>query len=479
VLHGAPERTSETGRGRGRWATLGANVLRRPSPWLVVATALVGPLGLATGCARGQGERTGGEPTASAPEPEAAAIQPPDAAVEHRPEAAATDPPMQPVPDGYLAFDRACTGGPVVTIAAIGDVLLHHELQKQAYAAKERFRNLWSNVADLLAAADVTYANLEVPIAHGMTKDGEAKDPGLEFDSAVYTGYPFFNAHPSLAEDLATTGIDIVSTANNHALDRGSLGLERTLDALDRAKLVHAGTRRTTKEPFHAITRVGPAEEGIRIAWVACTLHTNFGKDTTGQVLHCFKKKDRAKLLATVRDLAAADDVDAVVVTPHWGKEYATSPHETQIELAQDLVDAGATAVLGAHPHVLQPWTKLTAADGREAFVIYSLGNFAHHQRSLDRRSSMILYLGLHRDAQGRVVPAGVGYVPIHVRMEGDKQKFFVEAVDRVPRSADTTDARALVVEMFGEGNLLGPDEAAKSDKPLARQCPVRPAPRR
>jgi poly-gamma-glutamate synthesis protein (capsule biosynthesis protein) len=371
-----------------------------------------------------------------------------------------------PIPAGYLAFDGACSNEPVVVVAAIGDVLLHHELQKQAYAAKGRFNDIWAGVGDLLAAADVTYANLEVPIAHGMTKDGEAKDPGLAFDNKVYTGYPFFNAHPSLAEDLAITGVDIVSTANNHALDRGSLGLERSLEALDKAKLKHTGTRRTTKDPFHTLTVV----EGMKIAWIACTLHTNFGKDTSGQVLHCFKPKDRAKLLAIVEELAADEDVDAVIATPHWGKEYAAAPSDNQRELAQALVDAGATAVLGAHPHVLQPWEKLTSKDGRPAFVAFSLGNFAHHQRSLDRRSSIILYLALRKDAKTRaVVPAGVGYVPIHVRMEGDKEKFFVEATDRVRPKADQE--RAHVVAMFGEPNLIAPEDALRERPPLARQC--------
>lgn len=375
----------------------------------------------------------------------AAAVTPASAAAPRRRE------PTGPLPDRYLAFAGACDAGEVVTIAAIGDVLLHHELQKQAYAAPEGFGVLWAGVADLIAKADISYANLEVPIATGMTKDGEATDPGPKFDNAVYTGYPFFNAHPSLAAALAKAGIDVVSTANNHALDRGSLGIDRSLDALDAAKLAHTGTRRKgSKEPWHAVTEA----KGLRIGWVACTLHTNFGKDDHDQVLHCFKQTKQ--LLATVRALADGDEVDAVIVTPHWGKEYDPVPQDKQKKLAGELVEAGATAVLGAHPHVLQPWEKLTAADGREAFVLYSLGNFAHHQRSLPRRSSIIAYLGLRKDAKGDVEVVGARYLPIHVRMVGDKQKFFVESVDRDDGPAD---ARQLVVDMYGPANLLGPDD--------------------
>ncbi len=442
---------------------------------MIPARALLGTAVLVGACAGGRGDSGGAQPRG---EPTSAAAPAPTAA------SAPTDPPAAPakpaapalvegpIPAGYLAFEGACTREPVVVVAAIGDVLMHHELQKQAYAAKDGFRTLWPGVADLLASADVSYANLEVPIAHGVTKDGEAKDPGRTFDNAVYTGYPFFNAHPSLAEDLATTGIDIVSTANNHALDRGSIGLERSLDALDRAKLKHTGTRRTTKEKFHAITEVGEH----RIAWIACTLHTNFGKDTSGQVLHCFKPKERARLLEIVKELAADESIDAVIATPHWGKEYAPVPSDNQRELAQDLVNAGATAVLGAHPHVLQPFAKLVSEGeetAREAFVAYSLGNFAHHQRSLDRRSSIILYLALgERSPGGRLVPTGVGYVPIHVRMEGDKERFFVEAADRVRPKAD--EERAHVIEMLGEPNLIGPDDALAPRTKLRRHC--RPA---
>lgn len=358
------------------------------------------------------------------------------------------------LPDGYLAFTGACEASTsdVVTIAAIGDVLMHHELQKQAYASKDGFGVLWSGVADILGKTDLSYANLEVPIAEGLTKDGPAKDPGKSFDNAVYTGYPFFNAHPSLAAALATVGIDVVSTANNHALDRGSEGLVRTLDALDAAKIVHTGTRRTASEPWHTVTEA----KGMRIAWLACTLHTNFGKDDKGQVLHCFKQTKQ--VLAEVAKLAKLADVDAVIVTPHWGKEYDPVPQTKQRDLAKKLVDAGATAVIGAHPHVLQPWEKLAAADGREAFVHYSLGNFAHHQRSLERRSSIVLVLGLARGGKGaKATVVGARYVPIHVRMEGDKQAFFVEAIDRV---GGPDDARKLVVDMYGAANLLAPDEA-------------------
>jgi hypothetical protein len=364
------------------------------------------------------------------------------------------EPPAPPpsLPEGYLAFENACEIDDVITIGAVGDVLLHHELQKQAFAEDRRHVDLWSSIVDLLRQPDLTYANLEGPIARGIDRKGnEVADPGARFDNVVYTGYPRFNYHPSVAEDLLESGVDIVSTANNHAFDRYELGAERTITALKKAGLPFVGTRaRGSKAPWHVVTEVGD----LRIAWVACTLYTNFHKDKEGQVIYCFKGDTISEL---VRELDADDDVDAVIVTPHWGKEYLPEPGERQTEYARRWAEADAVAIIGAHPHVLQPWEMLTTEDGREAFVIYSLGNFVSHQRELPRRTTIVLYLGLGRRPDGRVVPVGARYVPLHVRMEGKMERFYVEAIDRV---GGPDDARALAVATYGPHNLMHPDEA-------------------
>ena len=359
-------------------------------------------------------------------------------------------PSPRPMPAGYLGFSRACEPGERIVVAAVGDLLLHHELQIQATAAKQRFRVLWENVEDLLAAADLAYANLEVPLAAGVLRSGEeVTDPGLVFDRKVYTAYPRFNVHPSLALDLVASGIDVVSTANNHALDRGPLGVDKTLAALDAAKLPHTGTRARGKEgPWHAVTKAG----SFTVAWLACTLHTNMIADEAGQVLRCFDSP--TAVADAVRTLARTPGIDAVIVTPHWGKEYAPTATKQQTEFARRWAEAGATAIVGNHPHVLQPWESMTTADGREVLVAYSLGNFVSHQPELPKRSTAILYFGLGRAAKGPAFVTGAGYVPVHVRQTGDE--FFAEAIDRVGGPADS---RAHVVANFGAANLLAADK--------------------
>lgn len=350
-----------------------------------------------------------------------------------------------------LAFDAACDDGEQITIAAVGDVLLHEALQRQAFGQPDRYVSLWRGVKDLLERADVTYANLEGPTAAGVTSSGTAvTDPGETFDGRVYTTYPMFNYNPALIDDLLATGVDVVSTANNHSLDRRSLGVDRTLDALDERGLRHTGTRRAgSREPWYTFTEA----RGIRIAWLACTFATNGITDRDDQVLFCYEDED--EVLSLVEALAARDDVDAVIVTPHWGEEYHADPNDDQIDLGHRLIDAGATAVIGSHPHVLEPWERYVTAGGREGFIIYSLGNFVSGQSQLARRSTLLLYLGLTRRADGRVVVNGVRYMPLH--MSRVSPGLTLQAIDRVGGLADS---RALTVSMFSVWNLIAPSEA-------------------
>ncbi|NVB42369.1 CapA family protein [Pseudenhygromyxa sp. WMMC2535] len=377
------------------------------------------------------------------------------------------EPPWEPTED-YLRFSGACAEGPRATFAFGGDLLLHHELQTQAYAAstREGAAVIWAGIADLLAEPQLTYLNLEGPMAPGLDRDFlDVPDPGRSFDRVVYSGYPRFNYHPSIAKDLVRAGIDIVSTANNHALDRGSVGVDRTIAGLRQAKLDFVGTREAgADERWYTITEV----EGMKVGWVACTNNTNQIPDDLDQVMRCGRGAGVAKVIsrlrATGRYAKRAPLVDAVIVTPHWGKEYVHEPREKEQVLAQKWIDAGALAVIGSHPHVVQPWEKRVAEDGREGLVLYSLGNFASHQPELPRRSSLLLYVELVRvpageDDAGEVRIAGVRYLPLHVREDGGR--YFVESVDRVGGPGD---ARALISRLLGPANLVLPDEQKRGD---------------
>ncbi len=358
-------------------------------------------------------------------------------------------------PDGPLTFDGACQEGDTLTIAAVGDVLLHGRLQQQAFAADDRYISLWKGVKGLLKAADLTYANLEGPAARGVNGSGVAvQDPGARWDNVVYTSYPMFNYHPSLINDLLDSGVDVVSTANNHSLDRWALGVDRTIQALEDAGLAFTGTRQAgdTDQPWHTIVE----RKGFRLAFLACTDATNGIPDRKDQVRYCGEHAD--DIVADVR--ALAPQVDAVVVTPHWGVEYAASPNNNQVKFAHRLLDAGATLVLGSHPHVLEPWERYVTADGRETFVIYSLGNFVSGQKHLARQSTLLLYVGLTRTPDGKVVINGARYVPLHMTTFSDSY-MSLEVIDRIGGHADS---RKLTVDMFDPWNVHDPDAILDTD---------------
>lgn len=333
-----------------------------------------------------------------------------------------------------LTFDATCAPGRRAVIAAVGDLLFHDALQAQALKPARNFRAFWGPVASVLADADLTYGNLETPLAAGVRAGGFAhKDPGRTLDRIVYgrkSDALIFNTHPSAAVDLAASGFDIVSTANNHTADRGVLGMDRTLDALDAAGLAHTGVRRSSSAPAAPSwsTRTTTAN-GVTVAWLACTYGLNGMPDPKAQVLHCYR--DRDTVLNEIRALAADPSVDAVLLTPHWGSEGAPTPLASDRVYARDAIDAGATAVIGTHPHVIQPWEKYVSRDGRNGLILYSTGNFVSNQPSDDQRTGMIALLEVTKPDDG--TPArlsAAGYIPTFVEMTASTNHRVVERKD-------------------------------------------------
>ncbi|MGQ0673435.1 MAG: CapA family protein [Hyphomicrobium sp.] len=319
-----------------------------------------------------------------------------------------------------FVFAKGCERGEKVVIAAVGDLLFHASLQRTALAKGGRYLDFWSPVQPVIAAADIAYGNLEGPAAYGVDGRGRARtDPGRRLDGLVYgPDRPVltelvFNYHPSVVSDIKESGFDIVSTANNHSADRGALGIDRTIEALEREKLPFTGTRRGDVVPgrWSTVTEA----KGVRVAWLACTYSSN-GIPTKGQVLECYKNRD--VVMGELAALAADPTIDAVILTPHWGIEKSHVPLRSDREYARAAVEAGATAIVGTHAHVLQPWEKVTATDGREALVIYSTGNFISNQPWEPTRHGVIALLELTKAAGSKAVLSAVGHIPTRVDRE-------------------------------------------------------------
>lgn len=254
-----------------------------------------------------------------------------------------------------------------IIIAAVGDVMMPLSIQYAAARNEHGYGPLFEKIASELSAADITFANLETPID----------------DTLPVSGYPKFNAHPALLLALKKAGVDIISVANNHAMDAGSEGLKRTLNNIEAANLVFTGAGRTKAEA--SAIRYLKARD-ISLAFLAFTYDTNErlpkkSPDAPGvNILGIASEADLGRASVMVRQ--ARSGADLVIVSLHWGDEYATRPSTWQRRAASELVEAGADIVLGHHPHVLQPIESIEAADGRIGLVAFSLGNFISSQNA-------------------------------------------------------------------------------------------------
>ncbi|MFI1438798.1 CapA family protein [Streptomyces fructofermentans] len=245
------------------------------------------------------------------------------------------------------------------TLVASGDVLPHSSIIDRARAdaggGGYDFRPMLSGVRPVVAAADLAICHMET--VYGA--DGD------------YTGYPTFKSPPEVAAALAATGYDACSTASNHTLDDGSAGVHRTLDALDRAGVRHAGSARSAAEAdAPTLLRAGTAD----VAHLAYTYGTNGFPMPSGEPW-AVNLIDADRIVADARAARSAG-ADVVAVSLHWGTEWQDEPDERQRELAERLT-ASRTGerpdidlILGTHAHVPQAYEKVNGT-----WVIYGMGD--------------------------------------------------------------------------------------------------------
>ncbi|MBY0553670.1 CapA family protein [bacterium] len=276
-----------------------------------------------------------------------------------------------------------------ITLAFVGDVILHERLRTREEKTKEGYQVIWQEIQAYLSSADLTYANLEGPVAPDIGGMGT---------------YPMFNFPEKIIPNLKDSGFDVVSTANNHALDRFSIGIKKTIANLNKYKLSYSGTISSEKalvdrsETWWALTPINGSAQSV--AWLACTEATNGMADKNNQVLHCFK--DREKIKSYIQQLSVDASVAFIILNPHWGTEDKFKIARYRSIWAQEMIDQGAVAVVGSHPHVIQKIENINSADGRKAVVNYSLGNFVSNQRNLKNRLSIIYYIKMQMEANGQ-----------------------------------------------------------------------------
>lgn len=235
--------------------------------------------------------------------------------------------------------------GSRLRVVAGGDVMLGRWIGRKARLEKD-----WAwpfrRIHETLLEADIAFVNLESPFSG----TGPYEQPGM-----------VFRARPEMIEGLTLAGIDVVSLANNHVRDAGAAGLDYTLKRLE-----EHGISATGLEDGALVGRAGTA-----LRFLGYTYDQRNG-NWTGDDARILGL-DVKRLQADVE--AALARGETVLVSMHAGAEYAAKPHPAQIAFARAAVEAGAAAVIGHHPHVVQP-----VEEYRGGVIFYSLGNLVFDQ---------------------------------------------------------------------------------------------------
>lgn len=241
-----------------------------------------------------------------------------------------------------------------------------------------------AGVSAWLAPADLAVVNLECALF-----DGPPPSDGIRLIAPT-----------AAAHALAEAGVDLVSVANNHALDAGADGLASTLHALSRQGIVAVGASGAREDRGIAPARddvIVRSIRGLRVAFIAATDRVNPTTPVPDLARIDFFPSARlsAALLARVRSVVTRDLADAIVVLIHWGLELAPGPTHVQRRLARALIDAGATLVVGHHPHVVHEVER----HGR-GVIFYSLGNLLFDMRDPRTRTGALARVTLDRLGQ-------------------------------------------------------------------------------
>ena len=309
---------------------------------------------------------------------------------------------------GYKGFksinpNNASEDSTTLKLIFAGDVMGHSTQIKGAWreGGKDSCYNFIPNfkwVKNYISSADIAVANLEVTLA------GEP-----------YTGYPAFSSPVSLATALQDAGFDILVTANNHIMDRGQKGLERTIQVLDSLGIMHTGSFKDSAQWINNHPLM-IEKNGVRLAFLNYTYGTNISKAKPPIKVNYIDTTNMAADLERACELNA----DFVIAFLHWGEEYKNEENETQRQIADFLAKNGCNLIVGAHPHVVQPIKKVEDFMGDSVLVAYSLGNFVSNQRWRYSDGGIMLEVTLTK-SEGKTTLRNYRYEPFWVRRYPEK----------------------------------------------------------
>ena len=281
-----------------------------------------------------------------------------------------------------------------------GDIMGHDEQiagARDTITGSYNYEPVFRFIKPVIEKSDIAIANLEVTLA-----------------GPPYKGYPQFSSPDALVVAAKNAGFDVFIQANNHALDRGPQGFGRTISVLDSLNLLHTGTFSDSLDRLLHYPLI-LEKNNIRIAILNYTYGTNGLEIPKPFIIN------RIDTVQIIQDLEKAKLArpDFVIVTIHWGEEYERIENPLQKKLAAFIFRNGAGAIIGSHPHVVQPVDLTYNEDSTSvtSLVVYSLGNFVSNQRAQYKDGGIIFNLNLVKTISGTRI-GNFSYIPSWVYRE-------------------------------------------------------------
>lgn len=308
------------------------------------------------------------------------------------------------------------------TIGAVGDIMIMQSQIKGAWSSellRYDFMPSFTRMQPYFNLVDVMCVNLETPLAGEAVEyssPAPAKPTPDENGEVPFYNFQTFNAPDELATALYDAGVDVVTTANNHCLDRGVDGIYRTAQVLRDAGLTQVGTYLSPED------REQPRiidVNGIKIGFLAWTNSVN-SKDkmipAEQQPYAVGRARESKAVKADIENCMRAG-AEYIVAFLHWDEEFSHIPTSSTKKRAKELITWGVDAILGSHPHVVQPVEYITVErEGGEytGIVAYSLGNYLSNMAPSPRDFGMFIKLTVEKTPEGSVSLYDAGMLPIH-----------------------------------------------------------------
>lgn len=279
---------------------------------------------------------------------------------------------------------------PLILIFA-GDVMNH---MPQTYAAyvpstkKYDYQPCFQYIKQYIESADISFCNLEFPLA-----------------GKPYSGYPKFSGPDEVLEAVQWAGFDVIFTANNHMMDKGNQGNQRTLSQINKRNLKFAGSY-TGKQQKDSIYPLFIEKNGVKIAVLNYTYNLNLPIAQPSIV-------NLLDSISIIRDIEKAKSLSAdfIIAAVHWGDEYQLKNSAFQKKWSNFLVNNGVDLIIGSHPHVVQNF-EIIQHNEKSVPVFYSLGNFVSNQRERNQNGGILARIEI--DTTHKIVQ-NISYHPFYV----------------------------------------------------------------